>query len=816
MPILITCMPAANAHTPALSIQTFAYVSVAPNPIGVGQQVIIYMWLDKATPTASGAYGDRWHDFTLTITKPDGTTENKGPFTADPVGFSWLTYVPTVLGQYKLAFNFPGQTLAGVNLDPFNFFGGTEYIGDYYEPSSSEATFTVQQEPILPYSDAALPTGYWDRPINPENRNWSSFSGNWLATPVNHVAAYTAGPETAHILWTKPLTFGGLVGGALGATSYHDGDAYEGKWFPPVIINGVLYYNKYPSNFGINGYYAVNLRTGEEIYYNNNTRISVGQIYRYDSPNQHGAFAYLWNIIGGGFFGPPTATWKAIDAFSGDSWYTILNAPPAPFAFTSTPQMTYSSDGSMLIPQLDAINHRLALWNSSAIPALIGGSTGSNAWTWRPYNKVVDGATGYSWNVSIPADITGSINFVFADKVVGSSGLGMGGTGFTFVETANYTVWALSMKPGEQGKLLWKQTYNSPPGATPGVTLNMGPASEADGVFTIRSSQTMEWWGFSLVDGHYMWGPTTPQVAWDSLVGTQGYIAYGKLYSGGYGGILYCYDVKTGNSLWTYRLADPYYLEAKWGGNYNVANMLFADGKVYLFSGEHSPDDPKERGSLLRCINAENGQELWTIPFYDPSWSTNPAIADGVLVHFNAYDNQIYAFGKGETATTVSAPQIVVSTGTSVMITGTVTDQSTGAKGTPAIADSDMSAWMQYLYMQTPIPGNAKGVQVKLTATDSNGNTVNIGTVTSDISGNYATMWTPPNAAQYTITATFEGSHAYWASYAETSLGVSGQSSSTTQQSTSEFSTVDLVIIVAVVIAILIGVVNLLAVKKRN
>ena len=84
------------------------------------------------------------------------------------------------------------------------------------------------------------------------------------------------------------------------------------------MINGVLYYDKYPSNFGIPGYFAVDLRTGEEIYYNNNTRITLGQIYDYNSPNQHGAFGYLWNVAGGGFFGAGTATWTAYDAFSGD------------------------------------------------------------------------------------------------------------------------------------------------------------------------------------------------------------------------------------------------------------------------------------------------------------------------------------------------------------------------------------------------------------------------------------------------------------------------------------------------------------------
>ncbi|MGF3521632.1 MAG: hypothetical protein ACQXXJ_00865, partial [Candidatus Bathyarchaeia archaeon] len=87
-------MSAVTAHTPPQNIPTFAYLTAAPNPVGVGQEVIIYMWLDKAPPTASGAYGDRWKNFTLTITKPDGTTETQ-KFTSDPVGFAWFMYTPT-------------------------------------------------------------------------------------------------------------------------------------------------------------------------------------------------------------------------------------------------------------------------------------------------------------------------------------------------------------------------------------------------------------------------------------------------------------------------------------------------------------------------------------------------------------------------------------------------------------------------------------------------------------------------------------------------------------------------------------------------
>ncbi len=172
---------------------------------------------------------------------------------------------------------------------------------------------------------------------------------------------------------------------------------------------------------------------------------------------------------------------------------------------------------------------------------------------------------------------------------------------------------------------------------------------------------------------------------------------------------------------------------------------------------------------MVRCINVDNGAELWKVSI----WGSSVAVADGYLVTLNDYDNQLYCFGKGQTATTVLAPQLNVPNGDSVLITGTVSDQSAGAKGTPAISDDDMRAWMEYTYMQQSKPAAAKGVPVKLTATDPNGNNQDIGVTTSDAMGNYAIQWTPSISGMYKVTASFEGTNSYFASAAETTFVVS-------------------------------------------
>ena len=158
------------------------------------------------------------------------------------------------------------------------------------------------------------------------------------------------------------------------------------------------------------------------------------------------------------------------------------------------------------------------------------------------------------------------------------------------------------------------------------------------------------------------------------------------------------------------------------------------------------------------------------------------SIADGYIVDLNSYDNQIYCIGRGQTATTVTYSPVVSSSNT-VLIQGTVTDQSPGAKGTPAISEPSWN-WMEYIYEQQAMPTNATGVPVMITALDPNNNVEVIGNVTSDITGNFAIQFTPPVPGMYTITASFGGSNSYFASSAETHLYVAAASASAAVQPT--------------------------------
>jgi hypothetical protein len=195
----------------------------------------------------------------------------------------------------------------------------------------------------------------------------------------------------------------------------------------------------------------------------------------------------------------------------------------------------------------------------------------------------------------------------------------------------------------------------------------------------------------------------------------------------------------------------------------------------------------------------------------------------------------MYVYGKGPSSTTVTAAPKVTSWGASVLLEGTVTDQSPGTKqlevtsrypnGVPAISDEDQDAWMEYLYMQQVCPKDAEGVEVVLETLDPNNNFYEIGRVKTDSSGMYKLLWEPPVPGEYTIIATFEGSDSYGSSYAETAIGVTeflspGQSmeieSTEFVEGVSAQATIDIALLVAVAVAAVLGILSFWALRKHK
>ena len=769
MTTLIGGISIANAQAPRK--QTYAFLGLIPDKVGVGQEVLIHIGI--FTATANVNYG--WKDLTVTITRPDGTKQTLGPYKTDSTGGTGATFVPNQVGTYYIQSHFPEQeNLIGF----FEFERGTFLAeGTIMEASNSaEIPLVVQENPIDYYPSVPLPTEFWSRPVDAQFWDWQGITGNWLRTPMNVFAPYNDGPESAHILWAKPLTAGGLAGGERGANQMEDGDAYEGKYQNSVIINGRLYYNRFGSTFTgamtvQDGIVAVDLRTGEELWFRNNTSLSFGQTFFFDAFNYHGVYDYLWETQG--------STWNAYDPFNGEWVYSMTDVP-------SGNQYT-GSNGEFLIVVTDLENGWMALWNQTVVgqqDITITGDLGS--WGRFVHKNTWDASNGYSWNVTIPTDLSANLGGLFSPMptVVDDRLLGVDIT----PARDEVTVWALSLKPGQEGQLLYKKTWSPPSEWETGMHVihYTGSTNNAEGgVFCLWSKELRKHYGFSLDTGEYLW--ETESQSYLEIYGFGSgehswFFAYNKLYSTGVSGILYCYDLDSGATLWTY-VAEDTYSEYLFGSAWWGRIPFITDGKVYMGHTEHSAMDPKPRGAPFTCLDAETGEVIWQSEglFRQTHWGGRGIIGDSIIATMDTYDQRIYAIGKGPTATTVSASPKVSVQGSSVLIEGIVTDISAGTQdpaltarfpsGVAAVSDESMSEWMAYVYKQFPRP-SATGVPVTIDVIDSNGNYRNIGTATSDSSGFYSFQWTPDISGKYTVIAMFAGSKAYYASYSETAFGV--------------------------------------------
>jgi len=273
-------VPSASAHTPAWNTATYAYISATPNPVGVGQQVTVYMWLDNVFGAGfeAAAYAQltnnyRFHNYNLTVVAPDGSTNTTiFSFISDPTSSQYTYIYPTQVGTYTLIFNFPGQAY---NQYPGEYYAASVEVNDTYLPSIATTTLTVQQAAIPgPTGSSPLPTAFWTRPIYGSNNIWYTISSNWLGdgSPVisatgsgdlsgfNEISATqvypgdAVGPTTGHVMWTYPLEAGGVVGGIstdgkLGDT-YNEGSAYEQKFNNPIIMDGDIFYRATIGSFG--------------------------------------------------------------------------------------------------------------------------------------------------------------------------------------------------------------------------------------------------------------------------------------------------------------------------------------------------------------------------------------------------------------------------------------------------------------------------------------------------------------------------------------------------------------------------------------
>jgi outer membrane protein assembly factor BamB len=502
---------------------------------------------------------------------------------------------------------------------------------------------------------------------------------------------------------------------------------------PPVILNGRVYYNR-PGNV----FRCLDLRTGELLWEQSGS-ITEGQIIRAASrdpttPETESASPqeFLWEY---------GSTWTRYEAFTGTVSLQITGRPTGvgtPIMYGDIAYCLQQTGWNTTIPNRRSINQFYKL--NLTLPG--------NTWA----SKIV-------WNVSL--------------KQPDGTGPGEGNRASGLVISLDNTV-GVVLTPGENifygfdlntGQQIWTKDIGH---------MMMLPSPHLGPDNSIYSPETESWplvmHRYDVKTGNEIWSAVFDDYPWGVNTRPYGY-AYGLCYFMGYDGHVTALNETDGTVVWRFYTGNT--TETPYGTWVPFLGPVIADGKYYIGTSEHTPTQPRVRGAKLFCLDALTGEELWRI---GDGLQPN-AIADGYLLASSEYTAVGYAFGKGLTTTTISAPQTAITKGTTVLLSGTVLDQSPAQPDTPAISDQDMTAWMEYMHMQKPMPTNVNGVPLLLTAVAPDGSCITIGETTSDGYGNFYYEWTPPNTGLYKVQATFAGSNSYWSSTAEAAVSVKAAAS---------------------------------------
>ncbi len=796
--------------TADLTLDSIAHMSFRPNPVGLGQPILVNLWMQP--PIHVSHY---FKDYTVTFTKPDGTTDvvKIDSYRADST--AWFEYTVDQIGTWKIKFDFPGGYFPAGNYTVVAgaFFSQTSDTiasftqSKYYKPDvDGPYEFVVQQEMVASWPPSPLPADYWTRPVSPENREWWPILGNYPSTGIvgggpdwpagtntymsNYLyTPYVQGPNTAHIVWKRQDAIGGLIGGTWGQDSntasggspsiVYAGRCYQTVTKPmSVLINGT--YRMQPTSV----WQCYDLRTGQ-VYWEL-TDVTAPNIILYEEGRAEvpGADPVFGRTITLASIGNRLIKYNPLTGA------VTTNVSIAPLTsgtyFMSEHCLTVQDLGAAAGPN----RYRLINWTTATNTANLAERIKSNI-SW-PFSSL--GVVDYQAGISVT---TQSISHPAQGTVLGVA--------------IGYRLLSASLR---NGAMLMNVTTTEVPQEYGTGGFFSGSTSVCDqGRFAVRLNDG-HWHCWDATTGQHLWKGELTSWPWGTF-GCYGVQSYGgMIISNQYDGVV-GYNWTNGKISWWYKAPAAYPYETPYQDEYAwfTGTSRIADGKLYAYNTEHTTSQPVTRGWKLHCINITTGEGIWNI-----TGSMAPgAVADGYLTAGNSYDGYMYVFGKGKSATTVSAPNTAVAKGTSVLIQGTVLDQSPSQVGTPCVSEDSMAGYMEFLHMQKECPSTVTGVPVTLSAIKSDGTYIDIGaTTTNGFYGTFSMSWTPPSEGEYTLIAAFAGDNSYGTSSAATglSVGPAPESPSAPEVPTPVDNTMLLYgILVLVVIAILIGLVALL--RKR-
>jgi hypothetical protein len=805
---------------------TQCYLAIRPNPIGVGQSLLVTMWINPAFASNNRFAPD---GFKVTLTKPDGTTE---VFTLDSepaTAAIWFEYYPDQVGEWKIKVDYLGTYFpAGRYLNGYiitNNTGGAVYGSAYYKPSSApEETVTVQTDMVYSWPPAALPTDYWTRPASLNNREWWPILGNYpgdgyvgggamwdeLYPDTNphdsfdryNFIPWVTGPESAHIVWKQQNAIAGLIGGMAGQYGVTSSPGnptvvYAGRCYQTVtkittqLVNGT--YRQLPGSVA----QCYDLRTGE-IYYEIPTADGgvTPSYLGYLSPAQDALATSTWSVelltISGGRL-------LKINPWTGAVTTNVSISPltgTGGFYYMNNYVLSLQNIGNTTVP-----NYRLINWTTIGSGITLVSRVASNiTWPWSTY----------------PNQYSAGVGICTADFNVGIASLVTRVT-----EAGSGIYWGINVSAASliTGQLLpWSVKITD-------ETTYSGSCATSDHGKVAFLTQTGVWMAYDLQTGKLAW--KSERMAYPYGAPSFGAYAvqsaYGMLFRQSYDGV-YAFNWTNGKIVWKYAATAPASFESPYAVDgqeiypFNSGGYI-ADGKMYVSNTEHTPSWPRTRGWSLHCINITTGEGIWRIT----GEQTPGAIVDGYLTAANSWDGYMYVYGKGKSATTVEAPLTALTLGQSLVIQGTVLDMSPAQAGTPCVSKGSMTTQMEYLHMQQPIGGiwgneTITGVPVTLIALDANGNYQNIGTATTNgYYGTFSISWTPPIEGDYTIMASFAGDESYGSSGAATAITVGPAPTTAPTQEPQQMppDSIPYIIGIGIAIIIAIAIVGILILRKR-
>jgi len=846
-------------------IPTYSKILVSPNPVGVNQQVTINMF--NAIPTLTS---EVYYNMTVEVTDPTGHTFTLGTtFDSDTTGGTFTNFIPDQVGIWEFQMFYPGQTLSR---------GYIQLPGE-----SNVFQLTVQEEEVgrESFPSPPGPESYWETPVNAMNaEKWCDHMGEWWGlsgitfeqTGANYYGGnynpYTDSVYAGHILWTKPWGAGGVSGGEAGidqVTGHFWTTRQYQPQYAPIILEGVMYSVLWTTSMrsaAHNGIIATDLFTGETLWTIEDTqeRLRVGWSPTWHNINEYGTIGpYL--ITTGTHPGVTSSgtAYHIYDATTGKYMASIING--------QSMTLVIDDDRDLVGYYQETVEGEthLVRWDMTECVGMT--TNGEPAFGWglnQDAQYQFSNGIEFSEPVFNFAEVEGvtdpsllagggwtgpsfSINEITNDEVVFTGGFTWG-QGFGGTTNGWLVVGAMDKNTGAQ---LWARniTYAESETMLPYTRTEMGIQ---DGLWINANMQNF------IVEA---WDARTGVKAWTTeLTGDNGGPPHyfdqfnlrwspgpdGASFYRGHGGDIWCIEHENGNVRWytnTTKLVgapgteSPYTIWPLWVFECDCITNNVA---YFPIGAEYNP--PMFPGAQMCAVNVTDGSLVWSeLGFYIRSTSC----AYDILLSLNAYDNQIYAWGKGPSATSVAASPKVTVHGNSVIIEGTVTDISAGTNrddvaanfpnGLPCVSDESMSKWMEYAYMQQAKPEDVEGVKVFLKIQDPNGDWYST-YVTTDENGVFSHMWAPAIVGEYHVTAMFEGSESYWSSQATTTFGVDQAPAAEDVPSAEEIAattasrlpaypaipeipaylTIDLVILIIAAIGVVIGLVVYMSLRKQK